>query len=79
MLRSVSYVANANTSCRPTYLTNTKAANEFDPLWSPDSEKITFTSDRGGDRDIHVMNVDGTGQSNLTKNAAQDGPVLRWD
>jgi TolB protein len=34
---------------------------------------IVFTSDREGQRDIYVMNADGTGLANLTANSADDG------
>jgi hypothetical protein len=62
-----------------TNLTNTQAVNEYDAVWSPDGKKFAFTSAYGGNRDIHVMNIDGTGRRNLTRSAALDGPVLRWD
>lgn len=62
-----------------TNLTNTQAVDEYDPIWSPDGKKIAFTSAYGGNRDIHVMNIDGSGRTNITNSAAQDSPVLRWD
>ena len=34
--------------------------------------KIAFASDRDGNFEIYVMNADGTGQTNLTNNAAID-------
>lgn len=34
--------------------------------------RIAFTSDRDGNWEIYVMNADGSGQTNLTKNAADD-------
>src|SRR5262249_28744063 len=34
--------------------------------------KIAFTSRRDGNGEIYVMNADGTGQTNLTNNAAAD-------
>jgi len=36
------------------------------------SEKIAFESDRDGNREIYVMNSDGSGQTNLTNNSADD-------
>jgi len=37
--------------------------------------KIAFNSDRDGNREIYVMNADGTGQTRLTNNSADDyGP-----
>jgi TolB protein len=40
--------------------------------WSPDGQKILFDSLRDGNYEIYVMNADGTGQTNLTMNAAAD-------
>ena len=34
--------------------------------------KIAFVSDRDGNREIYIMNADGSGQTNLTNNAAED-------
>ncbi len=40
----------------------------------PDSTqgKIAFSSDRDGNQEIYVMNADGTNQTNLTNNPAND-------
>ena len=38
--------------------------NDFfdgDPAWSPGGRKIAFTSDRDGDKEIYLMNPDGSG------------------
>jgi hypothetical protein len=35
--------------------------------------RIAFSSDRDGNAEIYVMNVDGSGQTNLTNNSANDG------
>jgi len=40
--------------------------------WSPDGEKIAFTSDRDGNEEIYVMNADGSNQKNLTNNPCND-------
>jgi Tol biopolymer transport system component len=37
-----------------------------EPVFSPDGDKIAFTSQRDGDFEIYMMNSDGTGQTNLT-------------
>ena len=37
-----------------------------------DARKIAFTSNRDGNREIYVMNDDGSGQANLTNNPADD-------
>ena len=46
----------------------TSAANNGDPVWSPDGTRITFGSDReGGNKlNVFVMNADGSGQEQLT-------------
>jgi len=45
---------------------------DSDPTWSPDGTRIAFTSDDPDNQEIHVVNVDGTGELNLTNNAAED-------
>jgi Tol biopolymer transport system component len=42
------------------------------PVWSPDGQQIAFRSNRDGDSEIYVMNSDGSGQTNLTRNKAYD-------
>jgi Tol biopolymer transport system component len=49
-----------------------------EPAWSPDGRKIAFQSKRrfgsnAGKGEIYVMNADGSGKRNLTRNRAQDG------
>jgi len=39
-----------------------------EPAWSPDGSQIAFTSDRGGNDDIYVMNSNGTNIRQLTSN-----------
>ena len=39
----------------------------------PTSTKIAFVSARDGDKEIYVMNANGTNQENLTKNPANEG------
>ncbi|HEY0625797.1 MAG TPA: amidohydrolase family protein [Allosphingosinicella sp.] len=40
---------------------------EQQPRFSPDGRQIAFTSDRGGGDNIWIMNVDGSGRRQLTK------------
>ena len=56
-------------------LTNNRN-NDWSPSWSPDGERIAFTSDRKGDLqnfEIYVMDVDGGNQQKLTNNRVDDG------
>jgi len=46
--------------------------------WSPDSKRIAFISLRDGNREIYVMNADGTGLERLATNERDDDrPVWR--
>jgi Tol biopolymer transport system component len=47
-------------------------AEDYQPAWSPDGEKIAFASDRDGDFDIYIMNADGSGVTQLTDDPAWD-------
>ncbi len=48
--------------------------DEFDnnPAWSPDGEKIVFHSDRSGNPDLWIINVDGTDLVQLTDDEFYD-------
>ena len=49
---------------------------DWDPVWSPDSERIAFTSDRDGNSEIYVMDADGGNLQNLTNQPHIDsGPA----
>lgn len=45
--------------------------DDFDPTWSPDGERIAFTSFRDFLGDIYVIGVDGAGEVNITNNPAR--------
>jgi TolB protein len=48
-------------------------ASDSEPAWSPDGQKLAFTSDRDGDNEVYVMNAaDGSGVTKLTDNPAFD-------
>ncbi len=47
------------------------------PDWSPDGTRIVYMADRDGNHELYVMNADGTGEANITQNAASDN-VPRW-
>jgi Tol biopolymer transport system component len=55
----------------PTPLTS---AREVSPAWSPDGTKIAFSwlNPAAGNRDIYVMNADGTGVTQLTTDPLSD-------
>ena len=47
---------------------------------SPDGQKIVFTSERDGNRNIYLMNTDGSDQTQLTLHAAHDSePIFSPD
>ena len=64
------YVMNADGSSQ-TRLTNNNF-RDSDPTWSPDSNKIAFTSTRDGNFEIYSMNGNGSNQVNLTNNSSSD-------
>jgi len=49
-------------------LTNTSGCDYCDrqPSFSPDGSRIAFVSDRDGNHEIYVMNMDGSGQNRLS-------------
>jgi len=52
----------------------TMPSYESVPVWSPDSRRIAFASDRNGNFDIYVMNADGGEPRRLTTNSPSEIP-----
>lgn len=50
----------------------TATGAESGPRVSPDGSKISFTSKRDGNFEIYVMNIDGSLQTNLSRDSAND-------
>jgi TolB protein len=53
-------------------------ARDGHPVWSPDGRRIGFVSNRGNNRDIYVMNADGSRQRNLTRGVDQQAFAIAW-
>ena len=58
-----------------TNLTNNSADEGGGHDWSPDGNKIVFSSDRDGNNELYVMDADGSNQTRLTNTLADEfGP-----
>ena len=55
----------------PQRLTSDEALDTT-PTWAPDGTKLAFVSDRGGNSEIYLVNVDGTESTNLTNDPEND-------
>ncbi|HEY7604626.1 MAG TPA: LpqB family beta-propeller domain-containing protein [Gaiellaceae bacterium] len=64
------YVVKADGS-RLRNLTPKPVGSYADPAWSPDGRKIAFVN-RDGNSEVYVMNANGHGQRNLTRDPAYD-------
>jgi Tol biopolymer transport system component len=47
-------------------------ASDEDPAWSPDGNRIAFTTNRNGNREIYVIDADGSDAVRLTNDPAAD-------
>jgi Tol biopolymer transport system component len=64
------YVLNVRTR-RERRLTFSRT-DDTDASWSPDGRQILFDTTRDGNREVYVMNADGSKPRNLTRNPAED-------
>lgn len=56
----------------PQQLTSNEWAWDKHPSWSPDGTHLVFYSNRSGQRQIWLMNADGTNQQNISNNRHED-------
>jgi hypothetical protein len=55
-----------------TNLTNTPTVDDREPNWAPGNARLAYSSFLSSNYDVHVMNADGSGDVNVTNNAAED-------
>ncbi len=51
----------------------TEKGNNFYPRISPNSSKIAFVSDRDGNDEVYIMNIDGSMETRITFDEGRDG------
>lgn len=49
-----------------------------EPTWSPDGSQIAFNSNRDGNSEIYVINLDCSGLQNLTNTTEYNESTPRW-
>lgn len=49
---------------------------DYDPCWSPDGTKIVFTTERDGNNEIYLMDLNGTILKRLMQNSYHDAFTL---
>lgn len=55
------------------------SAYDGDPIWSPDSRQIAFSSDREGSTDVYIVSAEGGMPRRLTMNSAGEAPIAFAD
>jgi len=56
----------------------TDSGADYEPSYSPDGTRIAFASGRDGNWEIYSMNADGSGQTDLTNDPADDFSAPAW-
>ncbi len=79
----IAFISLTNQDQETIFLTNDKAS-DHSPAWAPDGRHVAFVSNRGGDSDIWLADLDKTGEDrnvNLsrTPRAAESHPVWSRD
>jgi serine/threonine protein kinase/Tol biopolymer transport system component len=62
----------------PQQLSTVPGGGDYDPAWSPDGDKMAFTSLRDGRAQIYVMNLDGSDLENISVSLAPHSQAV-WD
>lgn len=57
----------------------TNAAHDTHPVWSPDSKKLAFASNRMGSMDIYVVDKEGGTPTRLTTHSGSETPIAFKD
>jgi Tol biopolymer transport system component len=47
--------------------------NNINPVWSPDGRQIAYVSDAGNNKDIYIMDADGSNLHRLTYEKSTEG------
>lgn len=53
-------------------------AADYDPVWSPGNNRLAFVSDRTGNGDVYLLNLDGSGETRLTLNEGDFDKHPSW-
>jgi TolB protein len=53
-------------------------AADYDAVWSPSDNRIIFVSERTGNSDLYVLNLDGSGETRLTFNEGDFDKHPSW-
>jgi dipeptidyl aminopeptidase/acylaminoacyl peptidase len=70
------WLAPADGKGEPRRLTNAVGKKDSHPRWSPDGKRILFTSNRSGDDQLWVIDVDGGEAQQLTKISTEAGDAV---